>query len=199
MEELTVFSKLQEIDSPQQIAILGGDREQMRRIAEHRAWMRSIRKERPDTETAYRIGVYIRYFNQTKYENYLYYHKKQFADTIALCPKWTLFDFYIDEGSSTPSMEHAPEWSRLLEDCMADKIDLILTQKISNVTKHPDEIALLSRLLAAKKHPTGIYFISEDIFTLASYYQEDLRDTFFLPDTDKRKSLPGEEKEGIAP
>ena len=28
----------------------------------------------------------------------------------------------------------------------------------------------------------GIYFISEDIFTLASYYQEDLRDPIFLPD-----------------
>ena len=27
----------------------------------------------------------------------------------------------------------------------------------------------------------GIYFISEDIYTLASYYQEDLKDPFFLP------------------
>lgn len=28
----------------------------------------------------------------------------------------------------------------------------------------------------------GIYFISEDIFTLASYYQPDLRDTGLLPE-----------------
>ena len=28
----------------------------------------------------------------------------------------------------------------------------------------------------------GIYFISEDIFTLASYYQSDLRDTGLLPE-----------------
>ena len=28
----------------------------------------------------------------------------------------------------------------------------------------------------------GIYFISEDIFTLASYYQEDMQDTYFFPD-----------------
>ena len=28
----------------------------------------------------------------------------------------------------------------------------------------------------------GIYFISEDIFTLASYYQPDLRDMGLLPD-----------------
>ena len=61
------------------------------------------------------------------------------------------------------------------------KADLIITQKVSNVSRKMHEITLLARLLAAQKHPIGIYFISEDIFTLASYYQDDLRDTFFLP------------------
>ena len=40
----------------------------------------------------------------------------------------------------------------------------------------------MSRYLATLPHPVGIYFISEDIFTLASYYQEDMRDTDFFPD-----------------
>ena len=34
--------------------------------------------------------------NQTKYENYLDYQKKQFADTISECENWKLVDFYID-------------------------------------------------------------------------------------------------------
>ena len=38
------------------------------------------------------------------------------------------------------------------------------------------------RFYAAQEHPVGIYFISEDIFTLASYYQSDLRDTGLLPE-----------------
>ena len=128
--------------------------------------------------------LYIRYFNQTRHENYLDYHLKQFTDTIALCPKWELVEFYIDEGSSPPNMESAPEWCRLLDDCMDGKIDLIITQKVSNVSKKSHEVTLCARLLAQQEKPIGIYFISEDIFTLASYYLEDMKDTFFMPTPD---------------
>lgn len=150
-------------------------------IRRHKAWLESIQHECPSPYTKYRIGVYIRFFNQTKYDNYLDYHKQQFADTIALCPNWTLVDYYVDEGSNAPNMENAPGWCRLLEDCFAGRVNLIVTQKISNVSRKPQEIAFCSRILASLKEPVGIYFISEDMFTLASYYQQDLHDTAFLP------------------
>ena len=162
--------------------IFDGDTEKAEMIAEHLMWLHSIRRERPLVTKSYKVGIYIRYFNQTRYENYLEFHKKGFIDTIALCPKWDLVDFYIDEGSTAPNMESAPEWCRLLQDCMDGKVDLIITQKVSNVTKKPQEIAILSQMLAALRHPVGIYFISEDIFTLASYYQEDMKDTGFFPE-----------------
>lgn len=184
-EELDVFSKLEEISAVTQYGdIFGDDTEKAKQIAAHKIWLQNIRHERPSTAHPYRIGVYIRYFNQTKYDNYLAYHKKQFSDSIALCPKWTLVDFYIDNGASTPYMESAPEWSRLLDDCMARKVDLIITQKVSNVSRNPVELSFCARMLAGQKHPIGIYFISEDIFTLASYYLEDLRDTEFSPPPD---------------
>jgi hypothetical protein len=157
----------------------------------HKEWLKSIRHERPDTDTTFKVGIYIRYFNQTKYDNYLAYHKKQFADTIALCPNWELVDFYIDEGPTAPNMESAPEWSRLLTDCMDGKIDLIITQKISNISKKINEAILCARILATQEHPIGIYFISEDIYTLASYYQSDMRDTFFLPNNETKLLTDG--------
>ena len=183
MDEIDVFNKLESlmVGSPLSQAT---DSEQAKKIADHRAWLRSIRHERPSTQASYRIGVYIRFFNQTKYQDYLEYHKKQFSDTVALCPNWTLVDFYIDHGSTAPNMETAPEWSRLVQDCFAGRVDLIITQKVSNVTRKPIEITILAGLLAAQKHPVGIYFISEDIFTLASYYQEYMRDTYLLPRPD---------------
>lgn len=153
-----------------------------KRIAEHKSWLKNIRHERPNPTHHYKIGVYIRYFNQTKYNNYLDYHIKEFEDDLALCPNWEVVGFYIDEGSTAPNMETAPEWSRLLQDCLDGKIDLIITQKVSNVSKKPYEITMCSRMLAALPHPVGIYFISEDIFTLASYYTEDLRDERFIPE-----------------
>lgn len=155
-----------------------------RLLAKHKLWLESLQHEYPSPYAHYRIGVYIRFFNQTKYENYLLYHKQEFIDTIALCPNWTLVGFYVDEGQSAPYMENAKEWSRLLQDCLDDKIDLIITQKVSNVTRNPAEITLVSRILATQKNPVGIYFINEDIFTLASYYQEDMREKRFFPSLD---------------
>ncbi len=180
-EELDIRSKFNEItEAPNFSLIFGQDNEHEEKIAEHKLWLQNIRREHPNVNTPYKIGIYIRYFNQTKYSNYLQYHKKQFEDTVALCPKWTLVDFYIDEGSVAPNMESAPEWCRLLQDCMEGKVDLIITQKVSNVSKKPYEITIMSRLLA--HYGIGIYFVSEDIFTLASYYQDDLYDDIFIPE-----------------
>lgn len=164
MDELEVYRKMNEIgESPQFSMIFSEDTEQARKIMAHKEWLSTIRHEHPRTDYPFRVGIYIRYFNQTRYENYLEYHKKRFEDTIALCPQWSLAGFYIDEGSTAPNMETAPEWSRLLNDCFDGKVDLIITQKISNVSKRLSEVTLCSRLLAAHEPPIGIYFISEDV------------------------------------
>ena len=153
----------------------------IKKLIDHRKWVNAQQNEYPMPYEPYRIGVYIRYFNQTKYENYLEKHIQQFIDDIALCPNWTLVDFYIDKGMNAPRMENAKEWCRLLGDCLSGKVNLIVTQKVRNVSNDPEEMAFIARILAAQKNPIGIYFISEDIFTLASYYQPDLRDQDFLP------------------
>ena len=195
MEELDIYKRMSEIsETPKFSVIFGEDTEQARKVAVHKEWLSTIRHERPQTDYPFRVAVYIRFFNQTRYENYLEYHKKRFADTIALCPQWTLVDFYIDEGSTAPNMETAPAWSRLLDDCYEGKIDLIITQKISNVARRLYEVTLCARLLAAHEPPIGIYFISEDVYTLASYYLQDLRDPYFLPSPD-RKALPDDGSE----
>ena len=155
---------------------------QKEKLAKHRLWMNSMPHEYPMPYTPYKIGVYIRYYNQTRYKNYLEKHIQQYLDDIALCPQWTLVDFYVDHGQSAPRMECSKEWCRLLEDCFNGKVDLIVTQKVSNVSSDWKEMAFWARILAAQEHPVGIYFISEDIFTLASYYQTDLRNREMLPD-----------------
>ena len=151
-------------------------------LARHRLWMNSVQHEYPMPYMRFRIGVYIRYYNQTKYSNYIEKHKQQFIDDIAMCPMWTLVDFYIDKGMTAPRMENSKEWCRLLDDCLSGKVDLIVTQKVSSVSSDPEEITFIARVLAAQKKPVGIYFISEDIYTLASYYLQDLRRGNLLPE-----------------
>ena len=151
-------------------------------LARHRLWMDAIQHEYPMPYTPYRIGVYIRYYNQTKYANYLEKHMAQYKDDISLCPVWELVDFYVDKGMTAPHMENAKEWCRLLSDCFSGRVNLIVTQKVSNVSSSPDEITFIAGILAAQKPPVGIYFISEDIFTLASYYRNDFIEQNMLPD-----------------
>ena len=151
-------------------------------LARHRLWMNSVQHEYPLPYVPFRIGVYIRYYNQTKHSNYIEKHKQQFTDDIAMCPMWTLAGFYIDKGMTAPRMECSKEWCRLLDDCFSGKIDLIVTQKVSSISSDPQEITFIARILAAQKKPVGIYFISEDIYTLASYYLQDLYRGNILPE-----------------
>ena len=152
------------------------------KYAKHKLWLDSLQHEYPMPFVPYRVGVYIRFYNQTKYsdEVYLEKHKSQFREDIECCPRWSLVDYYVDTGAVAPGMEYSPEWLRLLDDCFAGKVDLIVTQKVSNVTSDPGEIALVARLLANQKPPVGIYFISEDLFTLASYFWPDMKDEGFV-------------------
>ena len=86
--DIDVFSKLEMIDDSPQFAMLFEDEsESAQKIAQHKIWLQSIRHERPSVNKPFRVGVYIRYFNQTKYADYIEYHRKQFEDSIALCPK----------------------------------------------------------------------------------------------------------------
>lgn len=151
-------------------------------LARHRLWMNSVQHEYPLPYVPFRIGVYIRYYNQTKHSNYIEKHRQQFVDDIAMCPKWTLVDFYIDKGMTAPRMENSKEWCRLLDDCFSGKVNLIVTQKVSSVSSDPEEITFIARILAAQKNPIGIYFISEDIYTLASYYLQDIHRGNLLPE-----------------
>lgn len=184
MDNLIATQEAEQEVMPSFDFLLAEETEQQTLVAEHRAWLKSIKHERPMPKHHFKVAVYIRYFNQTRYEDYLSVHKKQFLDTISLCPNWEFVGFYVDEGGTAPNMESAEAWSELLQHCYEGKVDLIITQKASNVSKKVSEISFCSRLLAALEKPVGIYFISEDIYTLSTYYQEDLKDPYFLPSPD---------------
>ena len=163
-------------------------------VAQHRQWLKSIRHETPNPKTPFKVAVYIRFFNQTKYrdEEYLERNKEVFRATLSQYPMWEFVGFYIDNGSTAPYMENSTAWSELLSDCDAGKVDLIITQKVSNVSRDAQEMTICARMLAARKPPVGIYFISEDLYTLASYYRDDLREPYFFP-TPGWKILPDDE------
>ena len=132
-----------------------------------------------------RVAAYCRVSTLTEQQELSFETQCSFyRELIEKDPTMKLVGIYGDQGLSGLRSASRKEFLRLIRDCEKGKVDLILTQKVSNVTKRIEEIILCSRLLAAQPHPIGIYFISEDLFTLASYYREDLKDVEFLPSPD---------------
>lgn len=134
-------------------------------VAQHRQWLKTIRHEVPNPKIPFKVAVYIRFFNQTKYrdEEYLERNKEVFRATLAQYPMWEFVGFYIDNGSTAPYMENSTAWSELLSDCDAGKVDLIITQKVSNVSRDAQEMtiaqecSLLASLLLASTSYQKIY------------------------------------------
>jgi hypothetical protein len=72
MEELDVMSKLSNVFGS--LMQPNKDGAYIEKINKHKQWLATIRHEHPSPHKKYKIGVYIRYFNQTKYDDYLKYH-----------------------------------------------------------------------------------------------------------------------------
>ena len=47
-------------------------------------------------------------------------------------------------------------------------------------------LTFIAGILASQPHPVGMYFVSENIFTLATYYLEDMHSLEFFPEGHKQ-------------
>ena len=49
---------------------------------------------------------------------------------------WQLVDIYADEGISGTSLQHRDSFVRMIQDCQAGKIDLIVTKSVSRFARN---------------------------------------------------------------
>lgn len=74
MEEIDVFKSMREsVEDEFSPFVDEKEAARLKLISDHKAWLKKIKKEHPSPYQFFKVGVYIRYFNQTKYENYLDY------------------------------------------------------------------------------------------------------------------------------
>jgi len=79
-------------------------------------------------------------------------------------PDYEMVEVYGDEGISGTSLKKRDEFKRMIEDCKAGKIDLIITKSISRFARNTQDCLHYSRLL--KNMGIGVYFEKENINTL---------------------------------
>lgn len=90
--------------------------------------------------------------------------KSHYFSLIESNPEWELVDIYADEGISGTNTKKRLEFNRMIDDCMAGKIDLILTKSISRFARNTLDCLQYVRQLKDKN--IGIKFEKENIYTL---------------------------------
>lgn len=86
-----------------------------------------------------------------------------FEALIKSTPSWNYVGIYEETGVSGTKTEIRSELQRLIEDCKAHKIDLILTKSISRFARNTTDCIELVRLLTSLN--VNIWFESENIRT----------------------------------
>lgn len=130
-----------------------------------------IPEEKPidyyDNDVAQKVGIYVRVSTDdvrqtTSYE----LQKKYYEDFVQKHPNWTLYKIYADEGISGTSTLKRDAFNQMISDAKANKIDLIITKSVSRFARNVQDFLGAVRDLAEQKHPVGIFFESEAIFSL---------------------------------
>lgn len=96
--------------------------------------------------------------NQTKY----------YTEKIGKNPNWNLQQIYSDEGKSGTSIKKRENFQRMIADAKNKKMDLILCASVSRFARNLKEcLEKVDELRYTNpRRPVGVYFETENIFTL---------------------------------
>lgn len=96
--------------------------------------------------------------NQTRY----------YTEKIEKTPNWEMQKIYSDEGKSGTSMRKRTAFRQMLKDAADKKMDLILCASVSRFARNVSDCIEQVRELRTinPSHPVGVYFETENIYTL---------------------------------
>lgn len=112
-----------------------------------------------------RVGAYCRV--STDSEDQLSSYKSQveyYTDTIKKNKEWVLVDIYADEAITGTQITKRTDFQRLMNDCMAGNIDMVITKSISRFARNTLDTLKYVRML--KEKDIAVYFEDEKINTL---------------------------------
>ena len=124
-----------------------------------------------------RVAPYCRV--STDSDEQLTSYKAQIAyytEKIAGNPDWTMVRMYADEGITGTSMKKRKDFLKMIADCEAGKIDLVITKSTTRFARNTLEGIQIVRKL--KRLGIGVYFEKENANTL--YMDNEMILTFFF-------------------
>ena len=117
--------------------------------------------------TEVRVAPYCRVSTLSEMQAESYELQRQYyMDYVSKHPNWTLVRVYADEGISATSVKNRKEFTQMIEDCKAGKIDLIITKSVSRFARNVVDCLEYIRILKALPKKVGVFFETENINTL---------------------------------
>ena len=116
-----------------------------------------------------RVAIYARVSTKsTEQVSSIENQTKYYTNKVENTPNWELADIYKDEGISGTSTKKRKDFQRMIADAEKKKMDLILCASVSRFARDiSDCIDNIRRLKTANpSHPVGVYFETENIYTL---------------------------------
>ena len=90
------------------------------------------------------------------------YYKKLISER----PSWQFVQVYVDDRISDLRTDRREGFNRMIEDCLARAIDLVLTKSISRFARNTaDSVSTIRKL---KEKGIAVYFEKENIYTMDS-------------------------------
>lgn len=129
-------------------------------------------------ESHKRVAVYARVSTKSKEQvSSIENQTKYYTEKIAKTPNWELAEIYSDEGKSGTSKKWRPKFKKMLEDAANKNFDLIVCASVSRFARRVTTLIEEVRLLTTTNpsHPVGVYFETEDLYTLDPNIRERLQ------------------------
>ena len=89
-----------------------------------------------------------------------------YTEYIAAQENWFFAGIYADEGISGTQVKHREQFQKMIEDCEAGLIDMIITKSISRFARNTVDCLTTIRKLKGLKTPVEIYFEKERLSSL---------------------------------
>jgi len=127
---------------------------------------RAGKKAGPSVETPkLRVAAYCRVSTDSDEQAGSYEAQvEHYTEYISSHPDWELAGIYADDGISGTNTKKREEFNRMIDDCMAGKIDRVITKSISRFARNTIDCLRFVRKLREKN--IAIIFEKENINTL---------------------------------
>ena len=133
----------------------------------YRYYPETIHTDHYKSDEYQRVAVYVRvstddYRQTTSFE----LQRQYYEEFVRRHEKWELVQIYADEGISGTSRKHRDAFNRMIADARSGKIDLIITKSVSRFARNVEDFLSSVRSLSEHNPPVGVFFESENIYSL---------------------------------